>query len=179
MEKRIFLAVVISIAILALWGAVIPKVFPQLAKQQQQTSTQSPVRSAQTTTSATTTTSKGASASAGLSSIESPSTPAKAGAPSAPIAASAEKQTVVEGHDFVARFSNRGGELVSYRLKRYTGKSKEPLELVKGRDFERADFPFAIETRDVNLTRRLDTALYALTQRNEKNANVLEYRYSA
>src|SRR5207248_10781455 len=53
-----------------------------------------------------------------------------------------------------------------------------PLELVKAHDLTRGDFPFALETRDPNLTRRLDTAFYAVAQRNEKNANVLEYRYS-
>jgi len=170
MEKRIFSAVLISIAILALWGVLFPKLFPQLVKQQQQQQQQSAqkgVRSAQTTTVAP------------IAKPASVATPAIAPvASSAPIGASAEKQTIIEGDEFVARFSNRGGELVSYRLKHYTGKDKQPLELVKARDLTRGDFPFALETRDPNLTRRLDTAFYAVAQRNEKNANVLEYRYS-
>jgi len=174
MEKRIFLAVVISIAILALWGAVVPKLFPEFAKQQQkqQQSAQKPVRGAQTTTSATTTTTSSAPASKpGSSSVAAaPVTP--------PVAAAAETQTIIEGNDYVARFSNRGGVLVSYRLKHYTGKQKEPLELVKGRDASRSDFPFALETRDMNLSRRLDNAFYAVTKRVDRGATVLEYRYS-
>ena len=174
MEKRIFLAVVISISILALWGAVVPKLFPEFAKQQQkkEQSAQTAVRGAQTATTTTTTSASSAKPVASTPAIASP-------APvNVPVAASAEQQTIVEGSDYVARFSNRGGELVSYRLKLYTGKSKEPLELVKARDASRSDFPFALETRDGNLTRRLDTALYAMTKRIDRGATILEYRYA-
>jgi len=175
MEKRIFLAVVISIAILALWGAVIPKFFPQFAKKEPPAPTQ---KSAKTTSAAaTTTTTTGAPASAGSSSSLTPPL-AKAGAASAPVAATAESQTIVEGNEFTARFTNRGGELVSFRLKHYYARDGSPLELVKARESERSDFPFSIVTRDEKLQQRLNTAFFALTQRSERNINVLEYRYS-
>jgi len=179
MEKRIFIAVVISIAILAMWGAVVPRLFPQFAKKETPAQTQKSVKTTPAATTTTTATTTGAPASAGPSSAPTPS-PAKAGAPStiAPVAAAAESQTIVDSNDFTARFTNRGGELVSFRLKHYRAKDGSPLELVKGRESDRADFPFAIVTRDVKLQQRLNTALYALTDRNEKNGRVLEYRYS-
>src|SRR6185436_997465 len=37
---------------------------------------------------------------------------------------------------------------------------------------------FAIETRDLNLTRRLDNALFAVNQRSDHGATVIDYRYS-
>ena len=186
MEKRIFLAVVISIAILALWGAVIPKLFPQFAKKEPPAQTQKNVKTtpaAATTTTATTTATTSEAPASGGPALPGPSSPslpppAKAGAPSAPVAAIAESQTIVDRDDFTARFTNRGGELVSFRLKHYRAKDGSPLELVKAREAERSDFPFAIVTRDARLEQHLNTALYALTERTEKNVRVLEYRYS-
>ena len=168
MEKRIFLAVVISIAILATWGIVVPKLFPQFAKQP--ASAPRAVRGAQTDTTAATTTS-------------APSAPVAQPAvvhltTATPVAATKPELTVVEEPHFIATFSNRGAELVSFKLKDYRAKDGSPLELVKARDASRSDYPFAIETRDPSLARRLDTALYAVAQRADKGATVLDYRYS-
>jgi YidC/Oxa1 family membrane protein insertase len=177
MEKRIFLAVVISIAILALWGAVVPKLFPQFGKQTPKPGAQTSVRSAQTTNAATTT-SPEAKTTTTTTSAPVELAPAAVPARIAPIAANAESQTIVEGKEFTARFSNRGGELVSYRLKHYRAKDGSPLELVKSRDAGRSDYPFALVTRDASLEERLNSALYAITQRAEKDVHVIEYRYS-
>src|ERR1051326_5438355 len=176
----------ISIAILALWGAVIPKLFPQFAKKEPPAQTQKNVKTtpaAATTTTATTTATTSEAPASGGPALPGPSSPslpppAKAGAPSAPVAAIAESQTIVDRDDFTARFTNRGGELVSFRLKHYRAKDGSPLELVKAREAERSDFPFAIVTREARLEQHLNTALYALTERTEKNVRVLEYRYS-
>jgi YidC/Oxa1 family membrane protein insertase len=170
MEKRIFLAVVISIAILATWGIVVPKLFPQFAKQPAP-SAQRTVRSAQTVT--TTTTSPATTTSAPVAE------PAVVHLTTAtPVAATKPELSVVDEPRFIATFSNRGAELVSFKLKDYRAKDGSPLELVKARDASRIDYPFAIVTRDPNLNRRIDTALYAVTQRTEKGATVLDYRYS-
>src|SRR5207244_13431856 len=80
---------------------------------------------------------------------------------------------------YVARFSNRAAELVSFQLTNYKAKDrKTQVELVKARDLDRTDFPFAIEARDAALTNRLNTALYALQQREERGDTILEYRYA-
>jgi YidC/Oxa1 family membrane protein insertase len=173
MEKRIFMAVVISIAILALWGAVVPKLFPQFAKDDRSQVT-GDRRQGGTTTSAPSKTSTSTAPS--LPSTVSKTTPVAVAA--TPVAAAAVQLTVVDEPNFVATFSNRGAELVSFKLKGYRAKDGSPLELVKGRDPSHADYPFAVETRDVNLSRRLDTALYAVNTRDDKAARVIEYRYS-
>ena len=65
-----------------------------------------------------------------------PSTPAAPLAPAAagpPVAATAEQPEVVEGEEFRAEFTNRGAQLVSFRLKKQKDESGRPLELVRAR----------------------------------------------
>lgn len=175
MEKRIFVAVLISIAILAAWGALVPKFFPQFAKKETPQSAQKAVRSPETTSStSSSTTATTTTNSVPPAAVATPVEPSH----SAPIAASMETQTIVDGSDFTARFSNRGAELVSYRLKHYRAKDGSPLELVKSREGDRTDYPFAIAARDARTDQKLNGAFYALTERMEKNVHVLEYRYS-
>ena len=169
MEKRIFLAVVISIAILATWGIVVPKLFPQFAKQP--ASAQRALRSAQTATTTTTSPTTTSPAPELQPAVVQLTT-------ATPVAAAKPELSVVEEPHFIATFSNRGAELVSFKLKDYRAQDGSPLELVKARDASRNDYPFAIEARDTNLSRRVDTALYAVTQRTEKGSTVLDYRYS-
>jgi YidC/Oxa1 family membrane protein insertase len=174
MEKRIFIAVVISIALLWTWAAVAPKLFPDLVKKPapQQTARTSP--SAVTKAAATTSVNaRGAIAAA----------PARA-ITMAPVSANAEEQVRIETPDFTAVFSNRGAELVSFQLEHYsitgqTPKQKLPVELVKARDPRRSDFPFAIEAKDARVSEQLNTALYSFAQKVENGVHVLEYRYSA
>ena len=99
MEKRIFLAVVISIALLALWSAVLPKFFPELAKKPEPT--KPPV--ARTTTAPT------------PAKPVNPNAPAPVVAPppaATPVAAAAVQTSTVDTPEFTAVFSNRGAQLV-------------------------------------------------------------------
>ena len=169
MEKRIFLAVVISIAFLALWSAVVPKFFPELMKK--------PAPAAQKPAAVNTP----KATPGGLKPAATPTpAPAAAAAPAhiAPVAASGIEQTVVAMPEFTATFSNRGAELVSFKLTHYTTADKNPVELVKARDAGRTDYPFAIEAKDAELAKRINSAPFALTQHDERGVRVLEYRYS-
>ena len=163
MEKRIFVAVVISIAFLGLWSLVIPKLFPELAKK--------PVPPV-TKPNVATGFSPSKPAAGGLKPAP---TPAVA---SAPIAGNTLKQSFVETPEFTAVFSNRGAELVSFKLKQYQTSDKQPVELVKSREPNRTDFPFSIEAKDQQLTDRLNGALYAVTEHDERGVRVIDYRYS-
>jgi YidC/Oxa1 family membrane protein insertase len=178
MEKRIFIAVVISIALLWTWAAVAPKLFPDLVKKPapQQTARTSSVA----VTKATTTTAASATAGPAKAAAAVRSTAAT----TAPVSANAEEQARIDTPDFAAVFSNRGAELISFQLKHYsvngpTPTQKLPVELVKARDPRRSDFPFAIEAKDLRVTEQLNMALYSVAQRVENGVHVLEYRYSA
>src|SRR4051794_31748603 len=98
MEKRIFVAVLISIGFLWLWAAVAPKLFPDLMKKPVPekaavTSTTAPAPAAPLTSTTATT----------APSVE---TPAAAPVPtSVPVAATAQKITTIITDDFAAKFS--------------------------------------------------------------------------
>jgi YidC/Oxa1 family membrane protein insertase len=181
MERRIFLAVIISLALLWSWAAIAPKFFPSLGH---------PVKPATDTAStpATATTSTAPAPGGTTSQAPAPvAAPASVGtlaqsviaAHATPVVAETASVTTVDTPEFIAQFSNRGAEMISFRLKHYKAKSPQHdlVELVKARDPHRADFPFAIEAMDANLARRLNTALYQVNDRVERSTRVLEFRY--
>jgi YidC/Oxa1 family membrane protein insertase len=181
MEKRIFAAVLISIGFLWLWAAVAPKLFPDLMKKP----VPAKVETTSTTATATTATTSSAPAPVTASTTTSPAavaTPATA-AVVEPIAATAQTITKIESPDFVAKFTNRGAELVSFQLTHYKARASDKndqtlVELVKEREPGRNDYPFAIEATDANFMRRANSALYAVREFDEKGAHVVEYRWS-
>jgi YidC/Oxa1 family membrane protein insertase len=164
MEKRIFAAIGISIAFLWLWAAVAPRLFPQLARPKPKSA--APVSPA-----------------APPKSVPAPVKQTSAGEdavapPTTPVSAQAVAYHVVQTPDYIARFSNRGAQLVSFRLTRYKTKTDEPVELVKARPGWRTDYPFSIESANAALSRRLNSALYAVTDRTERGVRTIEYRYA-
>ncbi len=165
MEKRIFVAIAVSIAVLWIWAAVAPRFFPELAKPKPK-----PVATSTAKPSATATT-------------PSPATPHAVAAPEAPlvitpVSASSLSVITVDEPDFVAKFSNRGAELVSFRLKKYLDKERQPVELVKARPANRTDYAFAIVTQSAALSDRLNGALWTVTDRVDRGAHVIEFRYA-
>jgi YidC/Oxa1 family membrane protein insertase len=172
MEKRIFVAIGVSIAVLWLWAALAPRLFPNLVKKPQPVATSTAAKTATTTPSPAT--APNAATSNALSAPKS--APA---VPVTPISADRESFTEVANDHFTARFSNRGGQLVSFRLPNYKEKNGSPVDLVKQRPSSRTDYPFAIETADPNVTRTLNSALYALTEAVGPNGSrTLTYRYA-
>jgi len=173
MEKRIFVAVLISIGFLWLWAAVAPKLFPDLMKK--------PVPAKEavtpTTSSAAPAPAPPPVATATTAPVETPAVVAS------PVAAAAQTITTINKPDYVARLSNRGAELISFQLEHYKARPSSKtdnakVELVKDREPNRTDYPFAIEATDPNFTRSANSALYATHEFDEKGAHVVEYRWS-
>src|SRR5437763_6769084 len=106
MEKRIFVAVVISIAFLALWSTLIPKFFPQMVKKPAPVVARPTDNSPVTPTATTTTSATRPRPANPQSSILNPQSTRVA-----PVAAATLQQTFVDTPEFVAVFSNRGAEL--------------------------------------------------------------------
>jgi YidC/Oxa1 family membrane protein insertase len=175
MEKRIFIAVVISIAFLALWSALVPKFFPELMKKPAAPVTQKPQTATTGTSAVTASTGSGELKPAAAQSAKPA---AIVSAHLAPVSENALRETVVDTPEFVATFSNRGAELISFRLKQYTTADKQRVELVKAREPNRTDFPFAIEAKDPELSKRINSALFAVSEREEGGAHLVEYHYS-
>jgi YidC/Oxa1 family membrane protein insertase len=172
MEKRIFVAIAVSIAFLWLWAAMAPRLFPELAKPAKQG--QAPRVEGRGPAAQPTSTTETAPIQPASSSAPSPQ-------PSAlpPVAAQNIQYTTVDTSDYTARFSNRGAQLISFQLKKHRMKSGAPVELVKNRPPGRSDFPFAIESADAALARRLNTALYQVNDLTDRGHRIIQYRFSS
>ena len=170
MEKRIFLAIVISIAFLWGWAALAPKLFPELAKKPAPAATKPAVPK----------TTSGAVA-APAAETRTPEAGALPQATSVkPLIAETEKRTIIDRPDYRAVLTNRGAELISFQLKKYERKhSKLPVEMVKARrEKGRNDYPFAIQAQDKAFAVGLNTALYTVSERDDRGDHIVEYRYS-
>ncbi len=179
MEKRIFLAILISLGLLWGWAALAPKLFPELVKKApvaKPSDPKAPAAKNDTAATPSTTATTGTTA----TSTAAPD-PAIAGATpvATPIAAQRVQLTVVETPEYKAILSNRGAQLISFQLKSYARKkSPEPEDLVKAREAHRTDYPFSIVPAEPSLV-ALNSALYTVKDGVESNGQrVVEYRYS-
>ncbi len=102
------------------------------------------------------------------SSTSTPAFPAATPTPnSAPVAAAAgdivaqsEAQTVVENELYRITFSNRGGQVSSWTLKKWKDDNGKPLDLVNKAAAQKHGFPLSLYTYDQNLRGRLSQALF-------------------
>ncbi len=76
------------------------------------------------------------------------------------VQASNETATVVENEAYRITFSNRGGDVTSWILKRYKDNAGHPLDLVHDGASKLYGYPLSLYTYDPNLTRALSDALY-------------------
>jgi YidC/Oxa1 family membrane protein insertase len=103
--------------------------------------------------------------------------PASAAAPSQPqpaagqtrasaapaVAAAAETETTVENELYKIVFTNRGGQVKHWILKKYLDSAGKPLDMVQPQIAERFGFPLSLFTYDPALTAQLNQALYRVT----------------
>ncbi len=88
-------------------------------------------------------------------------TAAAAGSAAGPIVqAPAEATTTVENELYRITFTNRGGQVTSWILKKYKDAEGKPLNLVHTQAAERFGYPLSLYTYDTALTASLNNALY-------------------
>lgn len=76
------------------------------------------------------------------------------------VQAASESTTVVENELYRITFSNRGGDVTSWVLKRYKDTQGHPLDLVHEGAAKLYGYPLSLYTYDAGLTRTLNDALY-------------------
>src|SRR3954454_18573720 len=165
MERRVLIAIFLSFIVLYVWQAVFVKTAPKRVP--------------------------GATATAPAGSVAAPAAPSEAASaptaqpsqPAAPAVAAlvsdpAERETRIETAEVIAVFTNRGGRLKSWRLKRYQDRNREPLEIVATDLPSSQPLPFSLRTPDEAINARLNTSLYE-TQQPAPTAVTFEYRDSA
>ena len=101
--------------------------------------------------------------------------------PSTPqIASASESTTVVENELYRITFSNRGGQVLSWVLKKYTNNQDKPLDLIKTDAAKKFGYPLSIYTSDANTRQRLAQALYVPSATGNLTAPAaLTFTYSA
>jgi YidC/Oxa1 family membrane protein insertase len=105
--------------------------------------------------------------------------PASAKAGAAAVVAAGESPTVVENELYRITFSNRGGQAVSWILKKYKDDAGKPLDLINPKAAAKLGFPLSLWTYDADLRSRLAQALYVPSATGTLNAPAtLTFTYS-
>src|SRR5512140_3113084 len=157
MERRLILAVFLCFIVLYGYQALFVKPTPPRPKQAGQVQKAAPIPAAQP------------SQAGGAVTPTAPATvspvPAAAATPVATLVSEpAERRITIETAVVRAVFDNRGGELTSWRLKRYLDSEKKPVELVATDQLGRQPRPFTLRTDDPAVNDRLDNALFRVSE---------------
>jgi YidC/Oxa1 family membrane protein insertase len=178
MEKRLFIAILVSIAFLWAWGALAPKMFPQLARQPQERIERVPegAEPAETDAIAEQRADELERAADRLPRAETATPGARVGEEIEPIEARTHERVVVERSRYSATFTNRGGQLLSFRLKEYLDVGTDRLvELVRERP-ETEVYPFAIQSGDAALNSFANDSLYAVERSTRDDIDTVRFQ---
>jgi YidC/Oxa1 family membrane protein insertase len=150
MERRVLLAVILSFVVLYAFQVLFVPTPP-------------PTETAPGTD---TTPAASASATPAGSSQESSAPPPQEQEPVAPAAVTggaSEREIVVETAAVEAVFSNRGGRLLHWRLKAYSGSDGQPVDLVPSVVPPDQPRPFSLAVDEESISGRLNTTLYQVS----------------
>ena len=97
---------------------------------------------------------------------------------SAPLQAASESETVIENDVYRIVFTNRGGRVKSWVLKKYTDDKGGPLELVNTAAAEKYGYPLTLWTYDETLRNKLNSALYVATSSGATAPAEIKFAYA-
>ena len=174
-NRRFLLAILLSIGVLLLWGLLFPP--PEEAPRVERPPAESSAPVDESEPSAVPPPAPGGSAGAGESAdarsdVRPPATEIAAPAPE--IMGERERAAVVETDEYRAEFTNRGAQLVSFRLKKHDNSDGEPLDLVRARAGR--PYPFGLFETDGSAS-ALNDALFRLERRPADGRERLEFVY--
>jgi YidC/Oxa1 family membrane protein insertase len=99
-------------------------------------------------------------------------------APAAAVKAESEQTTVVENDLYRITFTNRGGLVKSWVLKKYSDDAGHPLELVNATAAQQYGFPLSLWSWDEQLRERLNGSLYAMSASGGSSPTDLTFEYA-
>ena len=95
------------------------------------------------------------------------------------VVAAAQSLTTVENTLYKITFSNQGGQVTSWILKKYKDNTGQPLDLVHQGAAEHFGYPLSLYTYDDGLTKQLSSALYVPSATGTLQAPAtLTFKYS-
>jgi YidC/Oxa1 family membrane protein insertase len=104
--------------------------------------------------------------------------PQRAAAPKSTKQASSESETVIENDLYRIVFTNRGGQVKSWVLKKYTDDKDKPLELVNAVAAQKYGYPLSLWTYDEALRNKLNSALYVVQSTGSRAPAEITFEYS-
>ena len=174
MERRVFIAIVLSFLVLYFYQAYFAPPPPPQTKPAASNVTPTAPASATTAT----------GGSAATRPTQAASAPAPAtNEPRALVSEPSEREITVETAKVEAVFTNRGGRLVHWRLKEYHDAGGQPVDLVPSGLPPAEALPFSMRAEDPNLTERLNNALYRISGETNgrvdatRSASTLSFEY--
>ena len=84
--------------------------------------------------------------------------------------ASAEGETVIENDLYKITFTNRGAQVKSWILKKFTDDKRQPLDLVNAAAAQQYGYPLSLFSYDQGLKDKLNSALYVASARGTQHA---------
>jgi YidC/Oxa1 family membrane protein insertase len=157
MERKLLLVFALTFLVIMLFQPLLKKYGPQPPARQenpQAVPNQAQVPSANSATSATQSSENaGGVRAAGRTNAAAATQPIQQ--------ATAEMDTVIENDVYRIVFTNRGGRVKSWILKKYTDDKGGQLELVNSAAAEKYGYPLSLWTYDEALRNKLNSALYA------------------
>ncbi|PYX17879.1 MAG: hypothetical protein DMG84_01985 [Acidobacteria bacterium] len=147
MERRLLLVFALTFLVIIAFQPLLRKYLPQTPPPAAKTETQSPAPSA-------------------TGGNPPPAVQAQRATPnSVPTKqATAESETVIENDLYRITFSNRGGQVKSWVLKKYDDEHGNPLELINPSAAQKYGYPLSLWTYDETLRNKLNSALYVASQ---------------
>jgi len=142
MERRLLLVFALTFLVIILFQPLFKKYLPQTPTSQPQSQTQ-PQTQPQSTPA-----------------LASVTTPARVPNKTASRQAEVETETVVENGLYRITFTNRGGQVKSWILKKFDDDQGKPLELVNRDAAAKYGYPLSLWTYDQTLRNRLNSALF-------------------
>lgn len=171
-EMRILVASLLSMLVIIAWAKFFaPKPAPQTQQQQTQNAPAENATASQNNSTAPT----GGNATAPATTAPANTTMKPAAAVAANAKSDSEERTnVVETDLYRVEFSNRGGVVKSWKLKKYKddGKPQQTLDLVHPQSSQYLNaWPLSVVMDDANLEKAANTGLYIPSERNTLAAN--------
>ena len=159
MEKRVLIAVFLSFLVLYAYQALVPAPTPVPAERSRAATPASQALAPDAAQKET----EGAAGEATPADGAPAPEPGSAAPADALISEQGERQVTVETASVIATFTNRGAQVVSWRLKHYLDSEGKLVDLVPAGLSPDSPRPFALRTDDPALARRLNSALYRVT----------------
>jgi YidC/Oxa1 family membrane protein insertase len=156
MERRAALAIGLSLLVLYLYQAFVLR--PQTRPPTEQPKAAAPAKP-----------SDAAPAASGQSPVEAPPQNAAAAAVTTE---AAERSIVIDNGKVVATISNRGGTLLSWRLKEYLDEKRQPLDLIPSNLPDTQPRALTLKLNDPALMQRANSALYRITGDGDSGGTV-------